>query len=63
MSIEEARKQIHESGRVRLTLRMSDEMDALIRSKAEESGMTMNQMILSVLNQWARSLRSSAHTP
>lgn len=52
-----------EPRRVRLTLRMNDEMDALIRSKAEESGMTMNQTILIALNRWARSHRSLVHTP
>lgn len=52
-----------EPKRVRLTLRMSDEMDALIRSKAEESGMTMNQAILTALNQWAKSHRSPVRTP
>lgn len=49
--------------RVRLTLRMNDEMDALIRNKAEESGMTMNQAILTALNQWAKSHRSPVRTP
>lgn len=52
-----------EPKRVRLTLRMSDEMDALIRSKAEESGMTMNQAILTALNQWEKSHRSPVRTP
>lgn len=52
-----------EPKRVRLTLRMNDEMDALIRSKAEESGMTMNQTILTALNQWAKSHRSPVRTP
>lgn len=48
---------------IRLTLRPPDGLDEIIRSKAKEMGLTVNQLILSVLCQWAKSRRFPVRIP
>lgn len=48
---------------IRLTVRPPDGLEKTIREAAEEKGLTINQLMLSVLNQWAKSRRSHPHRP
>ena len=48
---------------VRLTIRLPEELDHSVREEAERKGLSVNQLVLSVLNQWRKSRRSEIHTP
>ena len=48
---------------VRLTIRLPEELDHNVREEAEQKGLSVNQFVLSVLNQWRKSRHSGLHTP
>ena len=48
---------------IRLTLRLPDGLDETVRIEAKKRGMSINQFLISVLNQRQKSLRSASHTP
>lgn len=43
---------------IRLTVRPPDELENIIRDEAKAMGISMNQLMLMVLNRWAKSLRA-----
>ena len=48
---------------VRLTLRMSDELEKGIRDAARAMGIPMNQVVISAVSHWAKSRRTDSHNP
>lgn len=42
---------------IRLTVRAPDELEEIIRECAKRAGMSMNQLMLTILNRWEKSLR------
>ncbi len=44
------------SAKIRLTLRMSEELEKKLRDEAQRKGMNLNQIMLSIINRKAHSL-------
>ena len=53
---------MREQTTIRLTIRPTEEFDKTIREEAQKMGVSMNQMILSALNRWAKSHRVHPRT-
>lgn len=45
---------------IRLTVRPPDELEDIIRDEAKAIGISMNPLLLMVLNRWAKSLRTQS---
>ena len=48
---------------IRLTLRLPDKLDQIIRDNAKRHGVSINQLLLSILNQWKQSHHEFPHNP
>lgn len=48
---------------IRLTLRLPDKLDQIIRDNAKKHGVSINQLLLSILNQWKQSHHEFPHNP
>ncbi|MEG0830471.1 MAG: Arc family DNA-binding protein [Anaerovoracaceae bacterium] len=48
--------------RIRFTLRLPDKLFALVGREAEETGVSVNAMILQILKEWAEERKSNQET-
>lgn len=48
---------------IRLTIRMPEELDDVIRVMARDRGVSLNQFVLSVIGSWLVSHHFPAHNP